>query len=129
MKHLALKDIFTPPIRMTEHCGHNFCHTCISNFIASQETSNQASAERPQRPRSRNDLILVRGRPVLWGPAVWNCPECRSEQTTQPNHLVRNRLVEKAVKQFHASRGSSQSKALCPHHELELSICMSSLLS
>ena len=78
---------------MTEHCGHNFCHACISNFIAGQET--------------------------------WNCPECRSEQTTQADGLVRNRLVEKAVKQFHASQDPNQSKALCPYHGLELSICMS----
>ena len=97
MEHLALKDKFTPPIRMTEHCGHNFCHACISSFIAGQ--------------------------------LFWNCPECRSQQTKKPDDLVRNRLVEKAVKQFNASPGPSQSKALCPYHGLELSICMSNLLS
>merc|ERR1711953_272711 len=71
-------DIFTPPILMTDHCGHNFCHACISNFIADQEN--------------------------------WNCPECRSEQTKQPDNLVRNRLVEKAVKQFYASQDCLQHK-------------------
>ena len=32
----AQKDIFTPPIRMTESCGHDFCHRCILKIIMDQ---------------------------------------------------------------------------------------------
>ena len=29
--------MFTAPVRMTEDCGHNFCHACLLNFTAGQE--------------------------------------------------------------------------------------------
>ena len=87
------KDIFTPPIRMTEVCGHNFCQSCLYNLIAAQ--------------------------------GDWNCPECRTPQTKRTNDLVRNRLVEKAVEQYNATQVQNQSKSLCSHHNMELSICES----
>ena len=78
---------------MAEDCGHNFCHECLSKFIASKPN--------------------------------WICPECRSEQDKSAENLLRNRLVEKVVEQYNASKGQNGSKTLCRHHEMELSICKS----
>ena len=56
-KHL--KDIFTPPIRMTEDCGHNFCHGCLSNFIATKD--NWICPEcRSEQVKSADDLLRNR---------------------------------------------------------------------
>ena len=68
-----VEDIFKPPIRMAEDCGHNFCHSCISEFIGRQDLDPQE---------------------------FWDCPECRSVQEKHPRQLMRNRLVEKAMESF-----------------------------
>ena len=85
----AQKEIFTPPIRMTEHCGHDFCQKCLVEFVSDENE--------------------------------WFCPECRSVQSKQPDNLVRNRRVERAVESHNAI--SNQANNLCSHHKLELSIC------
>ena len=55
------KDVFKPPIRMTENCGHNFCHTCISEFIGRQEFWNcpecRSVQEKHPRQLMRNRLV------------------------------------------------------------------------
>lgn len=53
----------------------------------------------------------------------WLCPECRSVQTRQPDELIRNRLVERAVESFNATPAQNQAHNLCSHHNLEQSIC------
>ena len=85
------KEIFKPPIRMTEECGHNFCQDCLSSLDNDQNE--------------------------------WLCPECRSVQSRQPDKLMRNRLVEKAVESFNVALTQIQVTNLCSHHNLELSLC------
>ena len=87
--------MFTAPVRMTEGCGHNFCHACLLNFTAGQE--------------------------------YWFCPECRSEQTKQPDNLMRNRLAEKGILSYNAEKQRDKSRNLCSHHNLELTLCKSNL--
>ena len=29
--------MFTAPVRMTDRCGHNFCHACLIKFTAGQK--------------------------------------------------------------------------------------------
>ena len=56
-----IKDIFKPPIRMAEDCGHNFCHTCISEFIGRHEFWNcpECRSDQEKHPRQlmRNRLV------------------------------------------------------------------------
>ena len=80
---------------MTEGCGHNFCHACISNHIADQDNTE------------------------------WFCPECRSKQRKFPTDLVRNRLVEKAVESHRSPQNPEQSNSLCRQHGMELTLCKS----
>ena len=88
-----MKDIFSPPIRMTEACGHNFCHACISFHTAGQDSPE------------------------------WFCPECRSVQVKFPDDLLRNRLVEKAVESHRSPQDQQPSRNLCRKHGLELTLC------
>ena len=90
-----IKDIFTPPIRMTEACGHNFCHACISFHTAGQDEPE------------------------------WFCPECRTAQVKFPDDLARNRFVERAVESFKSPQNPQQSKPMCRKHGLELTLCKS----
>ena len=80
---------------MTEVCGHNFCHACITFHTAGQDSPE------------------------------WFCPECRSLQAKFPSDLLRNRLVEKAVKSHRSPHDQQPSKNLCRKHGLELTLCKS----
>ena len=56
-----IKDIFKPPIRMAEDCGHNFCHTCITELIGRQRFWNcpecRSDQEKPAMLLVRNRLV------------------------------------------------------------------------
>ena len=60
---------------------------------------------------------------VANGQNEWYCPECRSVQSRQPDQLMRNRFVERAVESYNAAPNQSKAKSLCSHHNLELSLC------
>ena len=89
--------MFTSPVRMTDGCGHNFCHDCLVKFTGG--------------------LVLLH----------WFCPECRSKQTKRPGYLMRNRLAEKGVASYNAANKKEKSKNPCSRHSLELTLCKSDL--
>ena len=88
-----MEDLFTSPIRMTEVCGHNFCHSCISFHTAGQD--------QPE----------------------WFCPECRTAQVKFPDDLARNRIVERAVESLKSPKTNLLVKPMCGQHNLELTLC------
>ena len=101
-----MKEIFKPPIRMADVCGHNFCQNCLLAHIGGPYRS----------------LLTEIG-----GENEWLCPECRSEQSKKPDELIRNRLVERAVESFNNSDEAKVTQkgvqSLCPHHNLKLTLC------
>ena len=40
---------------------------------------------------------------VANGQNEWSCPECRSVQSRQPDQLMRNRFIERAVESYNAA--------------------------
>ena len=59
---------------------------------------------------------------VANGQNEWYCPEGRSVQSRQPDQLMRNRFIERAVESYNAASNQSEA-SLCSHHNLELSLC------
>jgi len=101
---------------MTEACGHNFCHACLLQFINGQ---NGRGPDGDISEESRSEITKF----PPTGQNEWLCPECRSVQTKQPEELMRNRLVERAVESFNASSLQNPASNLCSHHNLELTLC------
>ena len=66
---------------------------------------------------------------VANGQNEWYCPECRSDQSRQPDQLMRNRFVERAVESYNATPIQNAENDLCSVHYLKLYLCKSSLFA
>ena len=98
---------------MTETCGHTFCQDCLLQHVCRKLRRNNSVCRKLVATMLRLNENVYN----------WSCPECRTVQTRQPDELIRNRLVERAVESFNAAPAQNQANNLCSHHNLEQSLC------
>ena len=105
------KDIFQPPIRITD-CGHNFCESCLLKIRGPHKL-----AERQRR------LGLIQRLGKLVAPS-YSCPECRKEQFKEVEDLTRNFFIERAVENYVATGGQDKKdENICKLHNMPLVLC------
>ena len=83
-------DFYSAPVRMT-NCGHNFCSECLIGMVQAEDMDAE---------EDENEEF------------IWNCPECRTEQSEKPQRLARNFFVERTVKRF-----KDEQKNQCATHK------------
>ena len=85
-------DLFTGIVRITK-CGHNYCEDCLTEMLLADEDN-----------RDYED--------------TWLCPECRTEQTQEPEELTRNYALERSVVNYKNSKEN-----ICDSHDLKKKLC------